>query len=262
MSGIARWSDLAPRVISAAVMIVLGAIALRLGGIVFAMGVWALAGVMTWELTRMFAPGQGWLAVGLGCFAAAALAFAWLLPGALALPLLLAAALTGMSRMERDRYRFGGYAAAILVGCHVMILLRDVIGPGWVLWLICVVIASDVAGYFVGRSLGGPKFWPRISPKKTWSGTIGGWVAAGLVGLVFGLWFGAGAALAPVSVIVAFAGQMGDILESALKRRAGVKDSSNIIPGHGGVLDRFDAMLGAALIVGLLWALRLAPGLA
>jgi phosphatidate cytidylyltransferase len=109
-----------------------------------------------------------------------------------------------------------------------------------------------VAGYFAGRILGGPKFWPKVSPKKTWSGTIAGWVGAALVGLAF---WAAGlgeAALIWVSPLVGFAGQMGDIAESAIKRRAGVKDSSNLIPGHGGLMDRFDALAFAAILAVIL----------
>ena len=118
-----------------------------------------------------------------------------------------------------------------------------------ILWLVAVVVASDVLGYFAGRMLGGPKFWPAISPKKTWSGTVAGWIGAALVGLVVVLTTGAGWALVPLSALVAFAGQMGDIAESWVKRRAGVKDASALIPGHGGVLDRFDALIGAVVLV-------------
>jgi phosphatidate cytidylyltransferase len=93
------------------------------------------------------------------------------------------------------------------------------------------VIASDVLGYFAGRILGGPKFWPRVSPKKTWSGTVAGWVGAAGVGLGSGPRGLGSAALVWVSPLVAFAGQMGDIAESAIKRRAGVKDSLEPDPG-------------------------------
>ena len=107
--------------------------------------------------------------------------------------------------------------------------------------------------------IGGPKFWPRVSPKKTWSGTLAGWACAAVAGAVFAGPTGAGPALVPVSVVVAFAGQMGDIAESAVKRRVEVKDSSDLIPGHGGVLDRFDALLGGAVAAVLLWALSVIP---
>jgi phosphatidate cytidylyltransferase len=109
-----------------------------------------------------------------------------------------------------------------------------------------------VAGYFAGRSLGGPKFWPAVSPKKTWSGTVAGWIGAAMVGLGFVLAGHGGWALVLLSPVVAFAGQMGDVVESWLKRRAGVKDSSHLIPGHGGLLDRFDALIGATVVVMLI----------
>jgi phosphatidate cytidylyltransferase len=100
--------------------------------------------------------------------------------------------------------------------------------------------------------LGGPKFWPAISPKKTWSGTVAGWLGAALVGFGFVIAGYAGWGLVALSPLVALAGQMGDIAESWVKRRAGVKDSSSLIPGHGGVLDRFDAMTGAIVLLILL----------
>ncbi|MDZ7904436.1 MAG: phosphatidate cytidylyltransferase [Cypionkella sp.] len=130
-----------------------------------------------------------------------------------------------------------------------MILLNNNHGRVGEIWLIGVVILSDIAGYFAGRILGGPKFWPAISPKKTWSGTVAGWMGAAGLGAAFWAAGYGGAALIILSPLVAFAGQMGDIGESWLKRRAGIKDSSNLIPGHGGFLDRFDALIGAALVV-------------
>jgi phosphatidate cytidylyltransferase len=131
-------------------------------------------------------------------------------------------------------------------------VLRDEQGVLAFVWLLSVVIVSDVAGYFAGRLLGGPKFWPAISPKKTWSGTVAGWIGAALLALGFVLAGQAGWGLVILSPLVAFAGQMGDIAESWIKRRTGVKDSSNLIPGHGGVMDRFDALTGAMVAVMLL----------
>jgi phosphatidate cytidylyltransferase len=117
------------------------------------------------------------------------------------------------------------------------------------LWLIVVVVVTDVLGYFAGRMIGGPKFWPAVSPKKTWSGTIFGWIGAALVGVIFVIYTGASFELVGISIAVAMASQMGDIAESAVKRMMGVKDSSTLIPGHGGVLDRFDGMLGATVFL-------------
>ena len=107
--------------------------------------------------------------------------------------------------------------------------------------------------------IGGPKFWPRFSPQKTWSGAVAGWIcAAGLTLYVF--W----GDLTPVlsiamGVALSFASQMGDIFESAMKRKSNVKDSSNLIPGHGGVLDRFDGVVGAALVFGFFLPLLMSP---
>ena len=97
-----------------------------------------------------------------------------------------------------------------------------------ILWLVLVVVAADVGGYFAGRTIGGPKFWPRVSPGKTWAGTVGGLVAAALVGLVFVLAMGwsPGWALACSASASRWPRRSGDLLESAMKRQFGVKDSS------------------------------------
>jgi phosphatidate cytidylyltransferase len=259
MSGAARWTDLWPRLVSGIVLIVVGAVEIWVGGLPFAALVCALAGAMIWEAARMFAAPD---ALRSGVLGAVALALALWLPGIMVLPVLLAAVVVASSSVERERGPFFALAIWALLGCYAMGTLRAEAGLIWVLWLVAVVVISDVAGYFAGRALGGPKFWPRVSPKKTWSGTIAGWLGAAVIGLIFAEPTGAGLALVPLSVLVGFAGQMGDIAESAVKRLRGVKDSSNLIPGHGGVLDRFDAMLGAALVVVILWALGLLPGVA
>ena len=141
------------------------------------------------------------------------------------------------------------FAVMVLLAGFGMMSVRDDMGFVWMLWLVLVVVVTDILGYFAGRLIGGPKFWPRVSPKKTWAGTAGGWVGAALVGAAFAFATGAGLQLIGVSVAVSMASQMGDIAESAIKRRVGVKDSSNLIPGHGGLLDRFDGMLGASVLV-------------
>ena len=131
----------------------------------------------------------------------------------------------------------------------------------WTVWLIAVVAATDIGGYFAGRFIGGPKIFPLISPKKTWSGTVGGWVLAMVVSGIF-LASGYGTPmLLLLTLVVSMASQAGDLAESSMKRRAGVKDSSNLIPGHGGLLDRFDGLLGACLAIGVISALGLLPAL-
>jgi phosphatidate cytidylyltransferase len=121
--------------------------------------------------------------------------------------------------------------------------------------LLVVVVASDVGGYFAGKLIGGPKILPSISPKKTWSGTLGGWALAAVVGFIAIQLGMGGFGLVVLSIFVAMAAQIGDLLESMMKRKAGVKDSSNLIPGHGGLLDRFDGVMGASVALGIVLAL-------
>ena len=252
MSAGARWSDLAPRAASGLAMAAVGLSAIWAGGLIFAALVIVLGGLMTWEAARLFSSTAPARAAITG---AAALALSLWLPGLFVLPLVAAAVLVNAETVARARAPFAALALAALLAPWVIHDLRaGDAGLVWVLWLVLVVIVSDVAGYFAGKAIGGPRFWPRISPKKTWAGTAAGWAGAALVGAAFADPTGAGAVLIPVSVLVGFAGQMGDIGESAVKRMQGVKDSSALIPGHGGVLDRFDAMLGAALALGLVRA--------
>lgn len=250
----ARFGDLKARVLSALVMIAVGLAALWAGGHLLAALAVVLSGLLAWELYRMIIPdAPPGRAEAHGVVAAIVVAvFSYTWGGMVSVvALVLAAVLLGV-RMPRDGRIFGAYMALILLAGHGLIVLRGEYGLAWILWLLLIVIASDVAGYFAGRVIGGPKFWPRFSPKKTWSGTVAGWLLAGVVGYVFMDILGAGAWLIAVSVLLALAGQMGDIAESAIKRRYGIKDSSNLIPGHGGVLDRFDAMIAVTALALLL----------
>jgi phosphatidate cytidylyltransferase len=151
---------------------------------------------------------------------------------------------------------------ATIAVVEIALMLEEfnwITGLLWTLWLIAVVAATDIGGYFAGKFIGGPKILPRISPKKTWSGTVGGWVLAILVSALY-VYLGYGSVmLLPATLFVAIASQIGDMIESSMKRRAGVKDASNLIPGHGGLLDRFDGLLGATLVVGILSNLGLLP---
>lgn len=239
-----KWGDLRARVLSALVMLAIGFFCLWQGGEIFHVLVSIVCGAMIWELTRMMpAKSQTW-PIQMGALVIAAFISLLFIPPSFVMPIVLAPALVGASGINKDRIRYIAYAAGLLLACFGLIALREFRGLEWVLWLILVVVATDVAGYFVGKQIGGPKFWPSLSPKKTWSGTSAGWIAAFLVGLLIGnLWLGM------ASMLVSLASQLGDISESAIKRRAGVKDSSNLIPGHGGLLDRFDGLMAAALVM-------------
>lgn len=259
MTGSSRWSDLLPRIASGFVMLAAGGYAIWAGGLVFAALIAVCCGVMIWELARMLQPGSRAVPLQLGGLAGAAVLAAAYVPVQFVLPLLAAPAMAGFSQIGAQRRYWLSFALWVLLAGFGFIWLRSQLGMNWLLWLAGVVIATDVAGYFAGKILGGPKFWPRVSPKKTWSGTAAGWAAAAGAGAVFALSTDAGFALLALSVLISMASQAGDIAESALKRKTGVKDSSALIPGHGGLFDRFDGMLGASAMVIILMLLGALP---
>ncbi|WP_372603729.1 phosphatidate cytidylyltransferase [Actibacterium sp.] len=245
----ARWEDLKTRLTSGLLMAVAGVALIWAGGPWFAALAALVSGLMLWELSRMTNPDARAAAVQLALLGGAAVLLARALPGVYVLPLLVAPALVGVSLLKQNRMIFAAYAVVILLAGYGLSMFRDNYGMVWLIWLVLVVIATDIFGYFAGRMIGGPKFWPAISPKKTWSGTIAGWIAAALVGVAFLQFTNAGLTLPVISAALSLASQMGDIAESAVKRRMGVKDSSALIPGHGGLFDRFDGLLGAALVM-------------
>ncbi|MDO5605875.1 MAG: phosphatidate cytidylyltransferase [Paracoccus sp. (in: a-proteobacteria)] len=263
-----KWSDLTRRVASALVLIAIGAALALSQGVVLWLGVSVFMAITFWELARLTGwrghvdqtgtGTGGWRPVLLAATAGLSLFAALGMPG-WALPILMIPVVAGLpGAVPRDRVTYGLFGMAIMAVGFELVHLRQAYGLPFILWLMGVVIISDVAGYFAGRIIGGPKFWPRLSPKKTWSGTVAGWIGAALLGAFLWSRGQADAAAIWLSVLVALAGQLGDIAESWLKRRAGVKDSSNLIPGHGGFMDRFDAVSGAVLAVMVLsWIMGL-----
>ncbi|MBI4442337.1 MAG: phosphatidate cytidylyltransferase [Acidobacteria bacterium] len=158
---------------------------------------------------------------------------------------------------------FGVIYVAVPLSLLVWVCLQQD-GPYWTLFALVVIWVSDTAAFFVGRAFGKHMSSPRISPNKTWEGTCASFAAALLVGLLGGLlyalFFWEGSRFGELVFLAAclnVAGQLGDLAESALKRCAGVKDSSHLIPGHGGVLDRIDAVLFAAPVLWYYWLWRL-----
>jgi phosphatidate cytidylyltransferase len=253
-----KWADLGPRLGSGLAMVAIGSAAVWAGGPWFAALAIVAAALMVWELAAMMRPGSP-AAVPLGLCAGFAVLVALILPEPIALMLLALPALAGAYVLKRDPAIFAIYALAIMLAAWGLVEFRGTYGMVWLIWLILVVVVTDIAGYFAGKMIGGPKFWPRVSPKKTWAGTIAGWVGAALVGSIFWRFTTAGPDLPWISAALALASQMGDIAESAIKRRMGVKDASHLIPGHGGVLDRFDGLLGAALMMLLVAQIVVVP---
>jgi phosphatidate cytidylyltransferase len=149
-----------------------------------------------------------------------------------------------------------GYAAAAELA-SVLLRLDPVQGWTALLLVLLVVWVTDIGGYFAGRGIGGPKLWPRVSPNKTWAGAIGGFAASLAVAWGFSA-FGLGktSALLLLGSALSIASQLGDLFESAVKRRFGVKDSSHIIPGHGGLLDRLDGFVAAVVLAAVFGLLR------
>ena len=213
-----NWRDLGPRAVSAAVMIGVGILVIISGHIAFEVLLAVLALIGIWEFYKM------------ARFKADA------------------AGLT-----SEDFYALGAYFILFILGLAGLWAVSFLAGPAGLIFVVSLVVATDSMGYFVGRTIGGKKFWPSVSPKKTWSGVFGGWLGAALIAFVavFVLRLGLQESLMIVgfAVVLSFASQMGDIAQSAIKRRMGVKDSSNIIPGHGGVLDRFDALLAVGAVL-------------
>ena len=144
------------------------------------------------------------------------------------------------------------YAGVPVLG---LIVIRRQLGSDgliWTFWALAIVWATDIGAYFAGRAIGGPKLWPAVSPNKTWAGLIGGVVAATLVAGILHLTAGLPLRLTVTTPLLAVLAQGGDLYESALKRRAGVKDSGALLPGHGGVMDRLDGLVPVAPVAAFL----------
>jgi phosphatidate cytidylyltransferase len=148
------------------------------------------------------------------------------------------------------------YAAAAELA-SVVVRLDHAWGFAALILILLVVWVTDIGGYFAGRGIGGPKLWPRVSPKKTWAGAIGGFALSLVIaGAFVAAGLGKAGPLLLLAAVLSIASQLGDLFESAVKRRFGVKDSSQIIPGHGGLLDRLDGFVAAIVLAAIFGFLR------
>jgi phosphatidate cytidylyltransferase len=250
------------RILSALVLAPLALGLVALGGLAFALWIALAAALMAREWARMTAAdrvGAAAIVVGAGAVAGIGATAAGIPPWQSGFGLLAGMVLIyGLARS--DGVEAPGWLAAGLLAIGLpslaFVWLRDqpVGGRSMIFWLLAVVWATDIGAYVVGRSLGGPRLAPRISPNKTWAGLLGGVVSAALVsGLVAAVLDGAGLAVAAlIGGGLAVVAQAGDLGESLVKRRFGVKDTGALIPGHGGLLDRVDGLLATTPIVALL----------
>jgi phosphatidate cytidylyltransferase len=259
-------SALGTRVASALILAPVALIPAFLGPRAWAVLVAVMGACMAWEWTRLCGGGRlsrvgavsmviAPVAVAVAAFPDAGVVPALIIVGAGVVLIGLGASLEG----ARNPIWLAAGVAYVGVPCLAMAWLRARPDDGLatLLWVLALVWATDTGGYIAGRGLGGPKLAPRISPNKTWAGLIGGMIAAAAVGLAASLlvpdvpaWIAI-----PLSATLAVVEQTGDLFESAVKRHFGVKDSSRLIPGHGGVLDRVDGLLAVSLAVAALsWA--------
>lgn len=256
----AAASELQLRVISGAAMIAVALGALWLGGIAF-WGLCSLLAVLMMVEWATMAKAPRWQ-VALAAAIAAAL---MILSLGVADPAYLAlysdrliaqtVDLTGLGAILLAvisfRARLGAGLLYVVFPAVSLVFLREQAGQGLMLalWTLVIVWATDIGAYFAGRAIGGPKLAPRLSPNKTWAGLIGGAIAAVAVGAAVASAAGMAWPYWVAGAPLAVAAQMGDLFESWLKRRSGVKDSGKLLPGHGGVLDRLDGLVPVAVLV-------------
>jgi phosphatidate cytidylyltransferase len=255
--------ELGVRVASGLVLGALALAALWAGGWAFAALVGAAVALLLWEWSAMHGVAPTDRALGIVLLATVVVVTAAGLPReallALAGGLLLIAAATMARRTGRNASWLGAGLAYAGLPAVALVWLRDQPeGFALVLWLMAIVWATDSVAYFAGRALGGAKLAPSISPSKTWAGLVGGMAGAGAVSaLVAGMaWGGAPMVHFAFGAGLAVVAQSGDLFESWLKRRAGVKDSGALIPGHGGVMDRVDGLVPVACVVAAAVVLR------
>ena len=264
MSGVLdrKPPELALRIVTGVALIALALVAVSLGGIVFwllgtfvallMMAEWAdLSGVPTRHkrlaLYSLFVPLALMSPLGAG-------------PGFLSLGLLAGAAFFIVIVTNRRELALGTIYCGLPVLALLLIRRQHAPGPDlstyigliYTLWALALVWATDIGAYFAGRAIGGPKLAPRLSPNKTWAGLVGGVVLASLLAVGLHYQYGLPLRLTLATPALAVLAQGGDLYESWLKRRAGVKDSGTLIPGHGGVLDRLDGVVPVAPVAALL----------
>ncbi|WP_374942151.1 phosphatidate cytidylyltransferase [Sphingomonas sp.] len=253
-----RASDLPLRAVAGLAMVAVALVALTIGGLVF----WLLCAVAAvfmmgeWADLHAVAPRHKRLAQ-YALFVPLALMSPWGAgPNFLSLGLLAGAAFFLVIVTGRRALALG--VAYVGLPVFALLLIRDrPEGLIYTLWTLALVWACDIGAYFAGRTIGGPKLAPVMSPNKTWAGLIGGVVLASLLGVAMHYQYALPLRMVLATPVLAVLAQLGDLYESGLKRRAGVKDSGTILPGHGGVLDRLDGVVPVAPVAAMVVVLPL-----
>ena len=260
-------SDLSTRLVMGVVMVAVACVAISLGGWVFRALVLAGAVVMLLEWSDMHRVRRLWGYVG-GVFLAFNLLFVseWLFPADMEDAAVSAASFTPawtgfavaaglavvLGLLSRRPTMAGGFLYIAIPS--FALLTMNWVWYGLTFWMMIVTWSTDIFAYFAGRSIGGPKLAPKISPNKTWAGLGGGFLGAAVAGALASIAFDLGAPFFYIGGLMGLIAQAGDLYESWLKRRAGVKDSGTILPGHGGALDRLDGLLPVILVTFLILA--------
>ncbi|WP_135077972.1 phosphatidate cytidylyltransferase [Terasakiella sp. SH-1] len=256
-------SNFGARVVSAIVIAGPALVAIEFGAPFFNIFISLLGALMAWEWSKLCLEDEFKLPGILLALFSAAIPMLPLLGLGLVEAILIAPVICTLlfalsfSKGGKLYFAIGAIYLALPLASFIFLRNTDGIGVQLVYWLALTVVATDTGGYGFGLTIGGPKLAPRISPKKTWAGLLGGMLCASLVGLILANLFDwqAPVIVALISAALAFIAQVGDLFESHVKRHFDVKDSSNIIPGHGGVLDRMDGMISAgAAFAGLILA--------
>lgn len=255
-------SDLRLRVVSSLVMIPAAAATVFAGGPAFQLGVALVCGLMAWEWGSLVAEQPGRVVARSLVFAVSALSLGWMLLRGpyegVAAAVVGALAIIVLGRLTRlpSAPWLAVAIISIAMPAIAILWLRDgaPLGLETLIWALATVVLTDIGAYAAGRAIGGPKLMPSVSPSKTWAGLAGG-VAAAVAGAMIAATLVEGAnpwILGPIAALLAVVAQIGDLMESAVKRIFRVKDSSRLIPGHGGVLDRVDGQVAVLPLVALL----------
>lgn len=254
----AARSNLGSRIVVGGFLLVLAVTDIWFGGLAFALMIWAGVSLIFWEWSVMHHTPRRWRFGGLLALAGASLlahleqplpAILLLLVAIVALLLLSVLARAAGKRWLSTGLVYAGFPAVSLIW-----LRQQPDGFQLVIWTMGVVWATDILAYFAGRGIGGPKLWPAISPNKTWAGLVGGMAGAALFSALYARivgWSEHWSLMALIGAALAIVAQAGDLFESWLKRRAGVKDSGTLLRSHGGIMDRVDGLVPVSLLIAI-----------